>query len=336
MISRFVRIGLVAMCMLAIVLPMRAQAEAKYLIKLGILAPEGSTWINVVHQMDKEIQAKTNGEVAFKLYPGGVSGDEPDMIRKMRIGQLHAAGLTGIGMGQIVPSVRVIELPLLFKNYGEVDAALAAVGLELAKSFDAQGFVHLGWAEAGFANLLTQKPVTKRSDLDGLKMWAWAGDKLVAEAYSILGVTPVDLALTDVMVSLQTGMISGVYASPLAAVALQWFTKTKYLTENPLAYSVAGLLVSKKFFDTLPPQHQQTVKAVVAAKAKELVALTRKENDEALLSLKQNGVQIVKLTPDAETEFATLSKKIQQNLVGKLYSQALLDKVTQAIATVRK
>lgn len=312
-----------------------ALAAPKYEIKFAVLAPEGSTWVNVLRTIDQDLQSKTGGDVALKIYPGGVSGDEKDVLRKIRIGQLNAGGFTGIGLGSIVPSVRIFELPLLFRNYAEVDALATALRPEMEKEFATKGFVLLGWAEVGFANLLTQKPVTKREDLQGTKMWAWEGDELAKTMYEAIGVVPVYLALPDVLVSLQTGMIEGVYNSPLGTVALQWFTKTKAMTQDPLAYGSGAVIVSKKSFDALPAAYQTIVRSVFEKRAKELMGLTRKENDEAVLALKQNGIKMVNLTAEARAELETLSKTVHQKLVGKLYPQELLDKVYKILAALR-
>lgn len=303
------------------------RAEAKYTIKFAVLAPEGSTWMNVLHDMDKEVQAKTGGEVAFKIYAGGVAGDESDVLRKIRIGQMSGGGFTGIGLASIVPSVRVLELPLLFKDYDQVDKAAAAVRPDLAKEFENKGFVLLGWAEAGFVNLMTKKPVTSLEDLKGIKMWAWQGDPLVKAMFQAISVVPVELSLPDVLVSLQTSLIDGIYNSPLGAVALQWFTKVKYVTEDPLAYASGGLIVSKKIFDTIPANYQKVLRDISEAKSKELIARTRKENEDAKAALKQNGLQFVSLKPEAKKQLEEVSRKVQQSMVGTLYSKALLDKV---------
>ena len=90
-------------------------------IKFATVAPEGSTYLKVLREYADEVEKLTNGEVTFKIYPSQVQGDEKDVLRKIRVGQLHSAGFTGVGLGEILPEIRILELPMLYRNYEEVD-----------------------------------------------------------------------------------------------------------------------------------------------------------------------------------------------------------------------
>lgn len=314
-----------------------AQAQTpEFEIKLSVLAPEGSTWVKVMEDMNKELQAQSGGKLALKIYAGGVSGDEKDVLRKMRIGQVHAAAFTGVGLGQIVPSVRVLELPLLFRSYSEVDYVKNKLKPDFEKQFAEKGFILLGWAEAGFVNIFSNKAIAKKEDMQGVKMWAWEGDPLVKAMYEGLGIVPIPLALPDVLTSLQTNLIDGVYGPPLAIIALQWFTKVKYITDLNLANSTGALLISKAQFDKLPPDMQTLLKTTAAKHADQLVQRIRAENTQSVATLKKNGIQSVAVAPQALAELVTLSEAVYPKLVGVLYPQALLDRVKAYIAEVRK
>lgn len=122
-------------------------------IKFATVAPEGSTWMNVMQELNDTIVEKTNGAVKFKFYPGGVSGDENDVLRKMDINQLHAAGFTSQGLGEVVKEVRILNVPLLIKNDEEVDYVLSKMSPYFEKQFDKKGYVVLGWPEIGRAHV---------------------------------------------------------------------------------------------------------------------------------------------------------------------------------------
>ena len=232
-------------------------------IKMAILAPEGTTWHKTIIAWGNELNKKTAGRIKIKLYAGGVLGDEKDVIRKMRIGQIHAAGFTGLGLGLINPNVRVLELPMLASNYEEADALAKALQPKLEKGFGKKGFVLLGWVETGFVNIFsTNKPIRSVKDMERLKMWAWEGDQLVEEMYKVFKIVPTPLPLTDVLTSLQTNLLNAVYAPPLAAIALQWFTQTKYMSDLKLADSTGGILITKKALAGLSPADQATLKNV--------------------------------------------------------------------------
>lgn len=296
-------------------------------LKFATLAPQGTTLHKQLQQAADEIKAKTAGRVTMTIFAGGTAGDEKDFVRKMNFGELQGAALTGVGLGLINSEIRVLELPFLLKNTAMADKVYVAMRPYFEKSFDAKGFVLLGWAEVGFVNIFSNKPIKNKADLQGTKMWMWAGDPLAESMYKALGVTPVPLALTDVLTSLQTGMIDGAYAPPLGAIAFQWHTKTKFVTDVNLVNATGALVVSKKEWAKISGADQVTIKGILEAKAKALVAQTRVENAQSKEALKSAGLQVVTLDAAALAELEAAAQSVQKDLVGKLYPQALLDKV---------
>lgn len=304
-------------------------------IKLALLAPEGSTWHKVMTAWDKELRAKTQGRVGLKIYAGGVLGDEKDVIRKMRIGQVHAAGFTGLGLGIINPNARVLELPMLVRNYAEADAVAAKIWPKLEPGFERKGFVVIGPAETGFVNIFSNKPVKARSDLKGMKMWAWEGDPLVETMYSAFEVVPIPLPITDVMTSLQTNLIDAVYAPPLGAIALQWFSQTKYITDLKLADSTGGIIMTKKAYNSVSSADRAVLKSTGKKYARKLVEAIRADNEKSYSTLTQAGLTTVKVPPEEIERITKTSKGVWKKLTGKLYPQSLLDEAIAAVEAKR-
>ncbi|MDX1385975.1 MAG: TRAP transporter substrate-binding protein DctP [bacterium] len=315
-----------------VTLPLQA---AENEIKISVLAPEGSTWVKVMEQMNQEIQNNSGGKLALKIYAGGVSGDEKDVIRKMRIGQVHAAAFTGVGLGQIVPSVRIMELPMLFRSYDEVDFVKGKLQPDFEKKFKAKGFELLGWSEAGFVNIFSNKPIRNKADMSGVKFWAWEGDPLVKAMYDALGITPIPLSLPDVLTSLQTKLIDGVYGPPLGVIALQWFTKVKNMTNINLANSTGAILISNKAMKKLPPDQQKILRDAAKKYSNILVSRIRSENQQAVDQIRKAGIEIIELDPKAQEEIISVSESVYPKLAGKLYSPALLNQVKTLLAQKR-
>lgn len=333
MMTRKTAVAVLAAAML--VLPLAAQAGQK--IKIATLAPEGTTWMKVMNAMAKEVAQKTGGEVTLKFYSGGVMGDEGDVIRKMRFGQIHGGGFTGRGLGEINPAERVLELPSLFEDYGEVDCVLGKVSERLSAGFRDKGFELLGWAEAGFVYVFTNKPIKSAGDIRGVKMWMWEGDPLAKALFDANGIVPVPLDLPNVLTSMQTGLIDAVYSSPYAVVALQWHTKVKYMIRPKLTYASGALLVSTKELSKLSAEHQQILKDVAKKHLRDLTLQTRKENDEAVAVLKKAGIQILDM--DASSGAGKVeqnNRTVYQKLVNRLYPQDLLDEVLRFRDACRK
>ncbi len=309
----------------------------EYLIKVATIAPDGSTWVKVLKEYDSQIRKESNGRIGFKIYAGGVAGDEIDVLKKIRVGQYHAAGFTGVGIGEIAPNLRVLDSPFLFKSYDEVDYIYQKFSDEFERELEKGGFVLLGWAEVGFVYTFTKAPIYGVDDLKKLKMWAWQGDPIAEVAYKVIGITPVPLSITEVLTSLQTGIIDGVYSSPLAILATQWFTRVKYMHDVPLSNASGALLISKRYFDSLPKDLQEILLKNGRKYMRRLVELSREENKRAIETLRKNGI-IITEPPSKKvlSEYDEVGKRIRRELVGKVFSQDWLDKVERAVEEYRK
>jgi len=304
-------------------------------IKFAIVAPEGSTWSKIISEWNEELKAKTNGQLSFKIYAGGVQGDERDVIRKMKIGQLDAAGFTGLGLGIINPEVRVLELPFLFQNYNEVDAVTKKIQSKLKAGFAKKRFEFLGWAEAGFVNIFSNKPIATLKDLKGARMWMWEADPLVKALCDEFGIVPIPLALADVLTSLQTHLIDAAYAPPLAAIAMQWFTRTKYYTKDKLTNSTGAFLITKRAMNKLTPAQQKLLRETAAKYSKKLIKKTRAENVQSYTALANAGLKPVDIEAASLEEIRIRSQKVWDKLVGKLYPQSLLVEVKETVKATR-
>ena len=332
--------GILASLLLALVLifgPVtEASAAKKTRIKFSTLAPEGSSWMKVMRMLEKELESATGGEVGFKFYPGGVSGDEIDVIRKMRIGQVHAAGFTGVGLGEILPEVRVLDLPFLFRNDKEIEHIYEKMNDYFAARFEEKGYVLLGWVPVGWVHFFSSEPITSVASLRPQKAWMWEGDPLVQATYSGLGVSPHPLSVTDVLLSLQTGMVDTVYASPMGALALQWYTKVKFMSELRMANATGGVLMTKKVFSRLSDKHKKAVREISQRYLKKLVQKIQADNDESITLMKQNGLKITPHPKGSELEqFYAVGREVQEKLNGKLFGQTVLDKVMTHLKEVR-
>lgn len=311
-------------------------AGAETVVKFATLAPDGSTWMKAMRQFTDETTAKTGGRVKFKIYPGGVSGDEKDVVRKIRLGQLHAGGFTGVGIGEIAPEARLLDTPFLFKNAKEIDHVYKTLDADFRKIFESRGYVLLGWAEVGNVNVFSNTPITKPEDLRNVKMWIWEGDPIAEATFAALGIKPIPLSITDVQTSLQTGMINGVYGSPLSVIALQWFTRMKYVFSLPLTNASGAVVISKKAFDTLSKEDQKVMLALGDKYFRALTLQSRKENEESSAILKKKGLTFTEpASPAVVKDLEAAGQTARLALVGKLYSRELLEKVDAALKAFR-
>ena len=329
-----VKRSLLLMIVAALIAP--SLSAQQYLVKFATLAPEGSTPTKMMRDFDKAIREQSGGRLGFKIYAGGVAGDEKDVVRKIKLGQYSAAGFTGVGINEIAKKVRILDAPFLFKNHDEVDFIVNKFDREFQQAIEEGGFVLLGWAEVGLVYIYSDRPVASAEDLKKTKIWMWEGDPIAEAAFQAIGVSPIPLSITDVSTSLQTGMVNTVYVPPYELVALSWFTRVKYMMGVPLANSEGAVLISKKVFDSMPKDIQDILVTNGRKYFRQLTVASREENQKAITTLKEKGFTVITPTKEVAAQFEATGKKARQLLVGKLFSQEFLDQVESSLRTYRQ
>ncbi|MFC1889766.1 TRAP transporter substrate-binding protein DctP [Thermodesulfobacteriota bacterium] len=324
-----------AAALLFVLLAPSISAADNYTFKMATLPPRGSQYMNIMEAFAEELKTRSDGQIKIQFYPGGQMGDERDYIRKMR-SMLDGAGFSGMGLGDLLHSSRILEMPFTFKNYGEYEAVRTAVVPTLNRRFEEKGYKILGWAEQGFIRLCSNSPIHSIADVKKTKCWAWAGDPLAASIYDNFNLTPVPVAVPEVLTSLQTGIIETIYSAPNILIALQWFTRIKYIIDVPMVYAGGAILVKKSAFDRLPPELQALVEKMMAKYITELNDLTHKENEEAMNVLQgSHGIELIKIDAEKLAEWDVVGEQIRQANIGKIWDQEILDMAMTALAEHR-
>lgn len=313
-----------------------ACAEAPIIIKVATVTPEGSTWTNVLKDVDDELREKSNGRLRLKIYAGGVQGDEIDVIRKMRIGQVHSAGFTGVGLGEILPEVRLFDLPFFIKSYDELDFIRSKFTDRFTNGFADKGYVFLGWTEVGFVHFFSKVELQTIDDLRSVKMWMWEGDPLAEALFEAVGMSPIPLALTDVTTSLQTGLVDSFYVSPLGAVALQWFQRVQYILDLPMSNATGAILITRKQYDRIPPDLQQMLRDSFRSHLARLTGFLRRDNELSMQTMLGSGdIAYTTMNKEGINSLDDAGSAVRQKLAGDLYPAELLDSVTAALEEYR-
>ena len=302
-------------------------ASKTTVIKLATLAPEGSAWTEIFNNLNTELKEKTNNGVRLKIYPGGVLGDEKDMIRKMYVGQIHGAVLTSAGLSTIFNEMDVFQIPFLFKTYDEVDYVLDKMDLFFKKGFEDKGYILPAWTEGGFIRLMSTKPMASLDDLRKAKVWTWEDAPMAKAIFDEAGISAIPLSLPDVQVGLQTGLVEVVYAPPSGAISLQWFTKTKFITDLPLMYLIGGIVIKKNIFKKLPPDHRQILLELCSKYMDQLKLVVRQENQDAIKVMSKHGVKLIQPSKEQIKEFKAVSARAMSRQVGKSFSKKIKDEV---------
>ncbi len=266
-------------------------------LKIATIAPEGSSWMSDMRAGAKVIEEHTNGRVKFKFYGGGVQGNDKQVQRKMRTGQLHGGAFTSGGLNMFQDEADLFALPMMFNSIDEARYVRGHLEAELRQRLEEAGYVNFGFAAAGFAYMMSNVPLSTLTDLDGQKVWIPEGDPVGFAALRALGVAPVVMPVTDVMTGLQTDLLDSVTVPPVGAVVFQWHTRLKYITDVPVAYVYAALLIDRKAFARISPEDQQVVREVMEGIYRKFDQNGVRDNDQALRALLESGLQMVE--PDA-------------------------------------
>jgi len=262
-------------------------------LKIASVAPDGSHWMQQMRAGADQIKMRTDGRVLLKFYPGGVMGNDSQVLRKVRVNQLQGGAFAAGGLGDRYVGLNLYGIPLLFRSLDEVDAVRARLDPKLMAGLEQAGFVSFGFVEGGFANLFANEPIRTVNDMRRKKVWVPDGDQISFLAMQELGLSPVTLPVTDVLTGLQTGLIEITFASPVVALVLQWHTKVKYVTKLPVSYSYGVFAIDKEAFGHLGADDQKLVREVMTRTMRGLDHEAREENARANETLLSAGLKPV-------------------------------------------
>lgn len=272
--------------------PQLAEAR-KVVVKVGTLAPEGSAWHLALQKVGQRWKEASKGDVQLKIYPGGVAGDEGDMIRKMRIGQLHMGSVTGIGLGQITRATMALQVPMMIRSWDELDHVRARMSPKIEAEMDAQGFVVLNWGDAGWVHQFSVKPEAKTADdYRKLKYMVWNEDPDSEKAWRSAGFQPVPLSSTDVLSGLSNGMIEAFGTAPLFALSSQWFGVAKHMVAVNWAPLNGATIIAKDTWEKIDPSLRPQLLAIAREEGEALKTTVRKLNDDAVKAMVDRGLTV--------------------------------------------
>ena len=306
-------------------------------IKLGTVAPEGSPWHEAMLETAQKWKELSNDTVRLRIYAGGVAGDETDMLRKVRIGQLHAMALTSTTLFDIVPDIEAISLPMLVQTDAELDYVMEKLGPEFEARLAKKGFKVLTWSTAGWIHFFTKKPVITPNDIKKRKLFFWGSDTTYVELLKSWGFNPVPLAITDLLPSLQTGLVDSFPAPPAAVLSFQWFALAPNMTDLRWQPLPGAIVVSTRQWNRLPPDLRPLLEAAAREAGARLQKRIRKLEQEAIAAMKNHGLKVHAVPEAAEREWKTLVRERGYPVfVGSRFSKEMFDTVRRVLNEYRR
>lgn len=305
----------------------QAFAEEPFVLKVATLAPEGTSWIGLIDSMKKEVEEATDGRITFRMYAGGVMGNDADVLRKIHLGQVHIGGFSAEGTNLAFPEIQVLELPFLVDSYTKADRVREHLRSEIEAGYAKHGFVPLALLDQGYNALYTiNRPIQRLEDAAGLKAPLLLG--AVEEAtLKALKITPIRFGVMESISALKSGMFNAQLVPAQWVLGTQEFTLLKYINLPTMTYCPGSILIAKKVFERLRPEDQQALKSICRKYEAIFNKEARKAEKECYKAFQEYGMTMVRLNEAAEAPFRQATRPIWKELSGKTYSDKLLNEV---------
>ncbi|MGF1465037.1 MAG: TRAP transporter substrate-binding protein DctP [Sandaracinaceae bacterium] len=310
--------------------PAPAEAQETTTLRIATLAPNGSSWMRVYNAWNNSLRQETNGRLQLRFFTGGSQGDERDVIRKIRIGQLDGAAVTSTGLSLVVRPVLVLQAPGVVESYDQLDRARNELASELEAQFRENGVHLLGWGDVGEGRIFSNQPIRRPSDLRNVRPWVWRDDNMFSTFLEVIGATGVRLGVPEVLPALSTGQIDTVVASATAASALQWHTRTSHVTQQANSYLVGATILNKERFDALPEDLRRALTETSERAHAALVSRVRRDDRRyyQVLTTRHN-ITPIDLGPH-QSEWDDVARRTRERLAGRVFPRALMERVMRA------
>lgn len=324
------RVSILSLALAGLLFAAPATAAEKVVVKLGTMAPDGSAWHSLLKQMGEEWAKASGGTVQLKVFPGGVAGNEGDMVRKMRIGQLQAASLTVIGLHDIEASPQALATPGLIRTQDEWNYVFEKMVPIWEPRFIEKGFVPVQWADTGWVYMFLTKPL-KPSQLKGTKVFAWAGDPASVKGFEAAGFQPVVISSTDILPSLTTGMIQGVANVPIMAFTARFHESAKYMIDAAWGHLPGGTVVRKETWEKIPADVRPKIMAIARDYGRRVDAEVTRMQADAIAQMKKSGLQVIALDDKERQVFQDMAQRTWPVVRGGVVSDAEFDEVKRYV-----
>ena len=306
-----------------------ARAQTTTTVKLATLVPDGSVWDKLLHEMGADWQKSTQGRVSLLIYAGGTVGDEPDLVRMMRIGRLQAAALTTAGLAKIDPSFQIFNIPMYFDSYDELNDVIKKMEPTLKQRLEAKGFVLLSWGHGGWVHFFSRKPIATVEDVKKAKIFSWAGDDQSFQLWKGQGYQPVALAATDILTGLNTGMIDVFPSTPVIAMSMQWFRVAPYMAEIGLAPLAGGMVMTKQAWAKLSEADRAKILEASGRLERRLQVEIPKQDTTSVAVMQQRGLKIVPVDAANIAAWHAAAKQFAEKMRGPIVPADVLDMATK-------
>jgi TRAP-type C4-dicarboxylate transport system substrate-binding protein len=335
--ARIAIIGAIALgALMTVAAHTDALAMGPIQVRLGTLAPTGSSFHSALVEMAQKWRDSSGGSVKLIIYPDGTQGGEADMVRLMRAGVLTAGMFTVVGLSEIDRSVGGLSfLPLTFRSWEEYDFVVEKLAPRLEKLLLDRGFVVLFWGDAGWVRFFSKTPAIHPDDFKQFKMFTWQGNAYQVDLMKALGYHPVPLETASILPGLRTDLINAIPLPPNQALLGQCYTVARNMLDLKWTILSGAAVIRKDTWDKIPPDIQKQLRNAAAAAGAKIRASDRREDEESIAAMQKRGLVVHPVTPRVEEEWKQLTKVIYPEIRGKVVPADIFDEVQRLVAEYR-
>jgi len=298
-------------------------------LKVGSLAPRNSPWDKTLSKIADEWKTASNGRVQLKIYPGGITGNEEDTLRKLRIGALDGMVASTIGLNKISSDLFAISLPLILRDEDELDFVMDRIYPTYSTIIEDKGFKLVGWTKAGWMNVFSRDPVYYPADMDHQKLGFAAGEVVLTKILKNMGFHIVPADTIDMLASLQSGRADALILSPLIATAYQIFP----LADNMLDFQISSLLgaivFNERSWKKIPEEYRQSFIDIVKENFISVNKASRELDSKALTVMLENGLTVNSINTEQKNAWLKLVDSLyeKEGIIGSLVSRDIYDEI---------
>ena len=327
---------LIALLIFSLAAPGLQAAERMIRLKLGTLAPAGTSYHKSVQVMGEKWRKASDGAVQLIIFPGGTQGSEADMVGLMQTGNLDAAMITAEGLSEIDPAALALQImPLAFRNLDEVDFLTEKLRPNLEARLAAKGYLVLFWSDSGWVRFFSKSPVVHPDDLRKLKVFSWAGNANQYDLWKSSGFSPVALETSGIAQGLMSGTISAVPTVPIFALAAQLDSQARHMLEINWGPLVGAAVVHKRSWERVPAAAREAMLKIADETGRSVKTAGRAENDAAVAAMIKRGLAVHKVTPEVEAEWLAVIDNLKDEIRGKIVPADMFDEAQRLLKEYR-
>ena len=298
-------------------------------LKVGSLAPRNSPWDKTLHEIAEEWKDISNGRIKLKIYPGGITGNEEDTLRKLRVGALDGMVASTMGLNKISSDLFAISLPLLIRDGGELKYVMDNIYPTYNAVMSDKGFKLVGWTNAGWMNIFSRDPVYYPADLEHQKLGFTTGEVVLTKILKNMGFHIVPADTIDWLAGLESGRTDALLISSLIAAAYQVFPIADNMLDFPISPLLGAIVFSERSWRKIPREYRQSFIDITNTKILSMDKASRELNEKALKVMLDNGLTINSVDGEQKDAWLKVVTTLynQQGIIGSLVSRDIYNEI---------